>query len=256
MLILLPPSETKATGGDNPPLDFAQLSFPTLTATRQTLATDLSRVPVADALNLLGISEKLAGEAQANTELFSQATLPAILRYTGVLYEALDAASLSAAERSHLAIGSALFGVVGANDLIPRYRLSAGNKIPTSDGELPTLKKRWGKSITNVLVALQEEGEFLLDLRSGGYQQLGPVPTAPTLRVESLQADGTRKLISHNNKLYKGRITRSLVQSGADPKDMGELAGAIEDLGYTVELPTDGAKKAYELTLVISSEQL
>lgn len=37
MLIILPPSETKAAGGDGSPLDFATLSFPMLNPTRENI---------------------------------------------------------------------------------------------------------------------------------------------------------------------------------------------------------------------------
>ena len=59
-------------------------------------------------------------------------TTPAILRYTGVLYDALSAGTLPNEALQRLAIGSALFGVVRAGDLIPHYRLSGDTKLPDS----------------------------------------------------------------------------------------------------------------------------
>ena len=60
--------------------------------------------------------------------------MPALHRYTGVLYDALDFASMRgvAAERAaaRLAVGSALFGLIRATDPIPGYRLSAGSMLP------------------------------------------------------------------------------------------------------------------------------
>ena len=41
MLVLLPPSETKRTGGDGPPLAAATLSFPELEPLRKELVDDL-----------------------------------------------------------------------------------------------------------------------------------------------------------------------------------------------------------------------
>ena len=43
MLVLLPPSEGKASGTDGPPLDLASLSFPDLNATRTKVLTHLVR---------------------------------------------------------------------------------------------------------------------------------------------------------------------------------------------------------------------
>ena len=72
-------------------------------------------------------------EIERNLALSESPTLPAIHRYTGVLYDALDIESLrgTALSRAYarLAIGSALFGLVGADDPIPAYRLSASSKL-------------------------------------------------------------------------------------------------------------------------------
>ena len=62
----------------------------------------------------LKLGPKLADEVDANAALFTSPTAPALDRYTGVLFDALDAGSLSPAARARLAVGSALFGVVGA----------------------------------------------------------------------------------------------------------------------------------------------
>ena len=94
MLILLPPSETKAHGGNGAPLNWDELSFPALNPVRQDIAVDLAQLDVDKALEVLGISEKLRPEAESNTELFDSPTMPAIERFTGVLYDALDAATL------------------------------------------------------------------------------------------------------------------------------------------------------------------
>ena len=122
--------------------------------------------------------------------------MPAIHRYTGVLYDALDAATLPDSALSRLAVSSALFGLVRAGDMLPRYRLSAGSKVAGK-----TMKAWWGPSISDVLDA----EPFVVDLRSGAYRQLGAVPGAVTVRVER---DG--KVVSHFNKQYKGELARVL----------------------------------------------
>lgn len=238
MLIVLPPSETKAPGGEGPALDLAELSFPALNSPRADLVRDLAALPVDDALTVLKISEKLRPEAEANRALQESPTMPAIHRYTGVLFDALDAGSLPDAAFSRLAIGSALFGVVRALDPIPRYRLSGGTKLPNS----PTMKARWGNLITEAL-----SGEkFIVDLRSGVYQQLGKVPGAVTVRVESVQSDGSRKVVSHFNKQYKGHLARVLALSPVAAEDAAGVAAIAADAGLTVEQDSGTA-----LTLVV-----
>lgn len=232
MLIVLPPSETKAPGGSGPALDLEGLSFPTLTPVRSALIDELSGLEVADAMAVLGISEKLRPEAEANRELRTSPTMPALHRYTGVLFDALSAPTLPELAWDRLAVGSALFGVVRAGDLIPRYRLSGGTKLDER-----TMRSRWGRLITEALA----EEDFVVDLRSGAYQQLGRVPGAVTVRVEK---DG--KVVSHFNKHYKGELARVLAStpvaaaSAADVVDIARAAGL--DISPT---------SATELTLVV-----
>ena len=242
MLIVLPPSETKSFGGDHPPLDWDSLSFPELNSVRKQIAADL--VALDDPFTVLGISDKLAAEVEANQELLTSPTTPAILRYTGVLYDALSAGTLPNEALQRLAIGSALFGVVRAGDLIPHYRLSGGTKLPTrSSSTTPTLKSRWGGLITEVLSSADD---LVVDLRSGTYQQLGRLKTAITVRVESVQPDGTRKVVSHFNKHYKGELARVLALSEQDPTSIDEVAAIAHAAGMTVEITSPTA-----LTLVV-----
>ncbi|WP_041481112.1 peroxide stress protein YaaA [Corynebacterium pseudotuberculosis] len=232
MLIVLPPSETKAIGGNDAPLNVDALSFPTLNPIRNRITKDLSSLSPDQALTIFKLSRGLPEEVLANTELFHAPTMPALLRYTGVLYDALDASTIPRSAWSRLAIGSALFGVVGASDAIPRYRLSGSTKLPASDGTIPTMKKRWGSAITKALV---DTGDFIVDLRSGTYQQLGKVPGATTVRVESVQSDGTRKVISHFNKHYKGELARVLVLSDTNPSSTEEVGEVARQAGLPVE---------------------
>lgn len=235
MLIVLPPSETKAHGGEGGPLDPGSLSFPSLNPVRREIAGELSFLPVDEALTVLGISEKLRPEAESNRRLFTSPTMPAVLRYTGVLYDALDAASLP--DWDQLAIGSALFGVVGAADPIPHYRLSGGTKLGGR-----TLKSRFGDSVTQALDDAGGGGALVLDLRSGAYQALGRLKRAVTVRVET--PDG--RVVSHFNKFHKGLLARELADKEAgSAEEVVELARAA---GMDMRLSTPT-----QLTLTVES---
>ena len=101
----------------------------------------------------LGLSPRRDGEIARNAELRTSPTAPALHRYTGVLYDALDAGSLRGRGRragARLAIGSALFGLLRATDPVPAYRLSAGSALPGR----PTLAARWRPLLDPVLAAL------------------------------------------------------------------------------------------------------
>lgn len=226
MLILLPPSETKARGGDCGPLDLDSLSFSALNETRKSLIDDLRELSAdaSVACEVLGLGPKSADEVELNAELITSPTTAALDRYTGVLFEALDPATLAAKARGQLAVGSALFGVVGGEDLIPAYRLSGTVKLPLPDGSLPTMRKRWGRTITETLAG---RDDLIVDLRSGTYQNLGKVPGAVTAKVVTPEG----KVVSHFNKHHKGLLARALAQSPVE--SVTEAVEVAQSAGLT-----------------------
>jgi cytoplasmic iron level regulating protein YaaA (DUF328/UPF0246 family) len=245
VLVLLPPSETKAAGGDGAPLDLGTLTAPELTPVRARLVGALRSLSGDRdaARTALRLSPRQDHEIDRNAALLSAPTLPALLRYTGVLYDALDVGSLSRAQRSRashrLAVGSALFGLVAAEDRIPAYRLSAGSSLPGQ----PTLRAMWRPALSPVLGAI--EG-MVVDLRSGSYAQLAPAPGAVTVQVVSERRDGARAVVSHFNKAHKGRLARYLATTAAEPADTRRLGGLLRRAGWQVE--HDGSAM---LTLVV-----
>ncbi|MGY1916665.1 peroxide stress protein YaaA [Blastococcus sp. SYSU DS0973] len=245
MLVLLPPSETKAPGGDGPPLDLGSLTAPQLTPVRRELAEALVElagdVPASRAA--LGLSAKQDEEIARNAALFTSGTLPALHRYTGVLYDALDVGSLTRGQRARadrrLAVGSALFGLVAGNDRIPAYRLSAGSALPG----LPTLRSLWKPALGPVLAGTDG---LVVDLRSGSYAALAPIAGAITVTVLSERPDGSRAVVSHFNKAHKGRIARLLAGTTAEPDDVVGLRRLLRRAGLHVERNGGAA-----LTLVV-----
>jgi uncharacterized protein len=226
------------------------LSWPELTGVRASLVEALVELagdlPAARAA--LGLSTAQDDEVKRNAELLGAPTMPALERYTGVLYDALDVRSLTRAQRARadrrLAVGSALFGVVRGTDRIPAYRLSAGSGLPG----LPTLRAVWRPALGPVLAAVDE---LVVDLRSGAYAALAPVPGAVTLDVLSERRDGTRAVVSHFNKAHKGRVARLLATTTGEPGDVIRLRALLRRAGLHVE--HDGATA---LTLVVPAEQV
>ena len=117
-----------------------------------------------------------------NAEVWTSPTVPALHRYTGVLYDALDVGSLRGAAavraRRRLVVGSALFGLLTADDPVPAYRLSAGSALPGRG----TLAAVWRPLLEPVLAAVAAR-ELVVDLRSGSYAALARVPGAVTVTV-------------------------------------------------------------------------
>ena len=234
MLVVLPPSETKAPGGGGPPLDLAALSRPELTPVRRRLVDALVALAadVPAARTALDLGARQDGEIARNAALRTAPTMPALRRYTGVLYDALDVASMTRAQRSRaerrLAVGSALFGLLGAGDAVPAYRLSAASALPG----LPGLRTLWRPLLAPALAAVDD---LVVDLRSGAYAALAPVPGAVSVQVVSERGDGSRAVVSHANKATKGRIARLLATTTAEPGDAARLVPLLRRAGLRVE---------------------
>jgi cytoplasmic iron level regulating protein YaaA (DUF328/UPF0246 family) len=236
VLVLLPPSETKRDGGDGPPLRLHALSYPTLGPLRAALLDELVML-AADGpacRRALGISPAQDAEITRNAALRGAPTRPAITRYTGVLYDALDVGSLRGAAasraRERLAVGSALFGLLRAEDPVPAYRLSAASALPGR----PTLAARWRPLLEPVLAGIAAR-ELVVDLRSGSYAALGRLPGAVRVDVLAEHADGRRTVVSHFNKAHKGRLARILATSRAEPVDAAGVAAVARRAGLRVE---------------------
>ncbi|MFF9847633.1 peroxide stress protein YaaA [Streptomyces litmocidini] len=239
MLVLLPPSEGKASSGRGAPLKPESLSLPGLAEARAAVLDELVELCAADeekAREVLGLSEGLRGEVAKNAELRTAGARPAGEIYTGVLYDALGLATLDAAARERagrsLLVFSGLWGAVRVTDRIPSYRCSMGVKLPG----LGALGAHWRGSMASVLPEAAGDG-LVLDLRSSAYASAwkpkGEV-AARTATVRVLHAP-TRKVVSHFNKATKGRIVRSLLEAGAEPGSPTELVEALRDLRYVVE---------------------
>lgn len=222
------------------------LSSPALGPLRTELADELVGLATdrTASRRALGISASQDAEIDRNAALHTAPTMPAIHRYTGVLYDALDIDSLrgaaAARARSRLAVASALFGLLRADDLIPAYRLSATSRLP----DRPTLTARWRPVLEPVLSEIAEH-DLVVDLRSGSYAALGRVPGAVTVEVVTEHADGRRTVVSHFNKAHKGRLARVLVSSRSEPRDAAAVAALARRAGMRVE------RKGDHLTVVV-----
>ncbi|MCE4025846.1 MULTISPECIES: YaaA family protein [unclassified Microbacterium] len=210
MMILLPPSETKRPGGKSSPAEPAGWALPGLLPQREQVRDALVAL-AADAeatRRVLKLSDKQLAEALLdNAGLRTAAVMPAVDRYTGVLYDALDAATLDGYARrwlgAHVLVHSAPFGPVGALDPIPSYRLGAGASVPG----LPPLRRLWADAVAVQLAVAAPS--FVLDLRSEAYADLGPVPAElPSAYVRVVTEQG--KALNHFNKHAKGDLVRRL----------------------------------------------
>jgi cytoplasmic iron level regulating protein YaaA (DUF328/UPF0246 family) len=260
MLILIPPSETKAFPAGSPPVDLASLALPALTPVRTRLLKALVRLAkgrAPAALDALGLSESQAGELAHNRDLLSASAGLAAEVYTGVLYDALELPELHrrGVATDRLLIFSGLWGVLRPGDRIPHYRCSAGVKLPA----LGSVSAAWRKALRAPLAA-HADGQLVVDLRSGAYAGLWvPAGNAVTVRVLHERESGgvvSRSVVSHFNKATKGRLTRALLESGEQPGKPDDFAGLVRSLGYTVEPGPDRARPDAPVALDIVVREL
>lgn len=198
-LILIPPSEAKAPGGDGPPW------------TEDTSVLAELDGPRRAVLRALGRSHP----ARCGP------TLPAIDRYTGVLYRELDASTLRGTPRRRLhrnvLIASGLFGLVAPTDPIPEYKLKMGARVEP----LGKLSTWWRPHLTEALTPRVQRA-VVWDLLPNEHAAALDWPSlTPHLRVTVRFCDRHDKTVSHWNKLLKGSIVRWLAETGAtDPRDL------------------------------------
>jgi cytoplasmic iron level regulating protein YaaA (DUF328/UPF0246 family) len=246
VLLLLPPSETKRDGGiEGSSLDLSALSFPSLTAPRKKALAALRTLSrsVASSTSALGLGPTQRFEIERNRAISRSATMPAIERYTGVLYGAIDVESLDPEARRFLGrsvvVHSALFGLIGADDPVPPYRFSHDTRLPTS-----SLTRIWREANAGVLATRHE---LVLDLRSESYVHLGPASGGSLfLRVVTDDGTGTRRALNHFNKHGKGELVRRIAMSGREIATSGDLLDWARSAGVRLEPGAPG-----ELDLVV-----
>ena len=249
MLFLLPPSETKRDGGASGPLDLDALSFASLTDARRVVLDALRSLSTDDsaAARALKLGPAAAvAEVARNRAVMSSATMPAIERYTGVLYDALAVRELGVQARArasrHVVVHSALFGLLRADDAIPAYRLSHDSRLHDL-----RLRAHWSAALAAVLAGLDRSDVVdgpIVDLRSEGYVGLGPLPAHPDavfVRVVAVGADGVVRALNHFNKKGKGEFVRAVLGAESIPTTIDELCHVSTELGWPLRR-VDGAR--------------
>ena len=230
MRILLPPSETKAIGGESPSIS-EQPIRDSLSGARDEIINELVALcsDGEKAIKALKLGPKQLSDVQRNLEIRTSATMPAVERYTGVLFDALKAdGQVSGAG---LFIQSALFGLIPANTSIPYYRFSWDSKL---DGI--NLKKHWQQAHLDFFMP----DEHILDMRSKSYQQLAPATTEKSYVVEVLveYANGSRKPLNHFNKKAKGVFARFAARENlssiSEVPEIAALANQKAEIGNGV----------------------
>jgi uncharacterized protein len=241
VLILLPPSESKAGPARGKPLDLATLSAPELTTLRRTLLTRLQevcRTDPATTIEALGLGPTQFDLVVQNAALDTAPTAPASRVYTGVLYAALGLQGLAGQDlrrgNRRIAIVSALFGLVRPTDRIPAYRLSGGSRLP-GIGPLPGY---WRDAVS---AEVARHRGLVVDMLSSPYASMVTLPRgAVTVKVWQEGPGGRRTAVSHFNKATKGELARVLATVPEELGTPGDTLDVVRAAGWRADL--DGAR--------------
>lgn len=224
-LVLIPPSEGKASGGVGPPwrpatmaIDLDHQRLRVMAALRSAM-----RANVAARAKLLGVKgDALAAATAANRDIADAPTMPAIERFTGVLYGALDLASLPTVARrraeSMLVIPSGVFGLVAPHDPIPDHKL----KMNVALGRLGRLSTWWRDPVSEAL-ARRCTGRRVWNLLPREHAAAVDLAGIDQVSVTFLEPNRSGELVavSHWNKLLKGALVRLLLEHpSTSPEDL------------------------------------
>jgi hypothetical protein len=216
-------------------MQYQAIIWASLDPTRESIIRALEKASKNESLagRVLKLGKRNLHEAKANLELHTSPTMPALARYSGVLYEALGYDTLTKfglqRAKEQLFIQSALFGLLPATEQIPFYRLSATTLLPGI-----SIKKLW--PIAHEELVWPRLSGPIIDMRSKAYIELAPIPKSiESYQVEVLD-EQSGSALNHFNKKAKGAFTRVALEGGLSSID--DVAGVAEKAGLKSEFET------------------
>jgi cytoplasmic iron level regulating protein YaaA (DUF328/UPF0246 family) len=235
MLVLLPPSEGKATPAAGEPVDLDSLAFADRLGERRAGLLDalerLGGISTSRAVKQLGLSKGQAGEVAVDARLRSAPAAAAAEVYTGVLYDHLRLPALPVKARRKVLIASALWGVVRPEDRIPYYRFSANTRL----ARVGPPAAWWREALTEAMP--DESAGLVVDMRSAAYAAAWKPKQATLLSVRAFSENGgKRKPVSHMAKAVRGEVARALLLAKQPPVDPVGAAAIAAQAGFEVEL--------------------
>ncbi len=240
MFLLLPPSEGKAPGG-TPAGGPDNFSKP-LKAKRAAVLDGIKHLlqnKDADSLaKILGVrGENLARAVDAYQAMLAghHLVLPAWQRYTGVVWSALEPATLSEQRRGQILIPSALYGITTGLDQIADYRLTFKVALP----KIGNLSKFWKYELDDVLLGCGTDVTIvdLLPVEHASVLDFGMLAEhAHVIRVEFVKADGGGAA-GHRAKAVKGLVARHLLDEGIEALGKFKVSGwRVRNIGDTIQI--------------------
>ena len=209
MKILLAPAETKREGGDFSSYNQDNFAYHEFFEVRDKIVQNydnyITNTPINELSKWFGLKKLSECEKYRHT-ILTKPTMKAILRYTGVAFDALGYESLDEETQEYcdknIILFSNLFGPIKASDLIPDYKFKQGTVLETID-----VIKEYKENTKNFLD--NDLGEEVVDLRAGFYDKF----YKPNMSVITYKFLKDGKVVSHWAKHYRGLVVKELAKN-------------------------------------------
>ena len=204
MKILIPPSEGKARVKATSTI-FSETNFKFERSVNQVVRL-LELIDDEDLRSVYGTSpQKALGFHRQNQDIFNSPCAPAIERYTGVVYEHIEWATLSEKAKKfmdeYVFIFSGLFGLLTPMTPIPDYKLKMN---------VLSLQHHWNPILTE---ALQDEAP-IIDLLPQVHRKAYTPNKANVIFVDFLILNkGKKSAAGHFGKAVKGEFIRYIAEN-------------------------------------------
>lgn len=211
MKILLAPAETKRKGGDQSCYQKENFEFTEIFPIRDKILKHYEEFITKSTIEELSLwfgLKNLEECKRYKTSLLQKPTMKAILRYTGVAFDALDYENLEEKAQiycdENIVLFSNLFGPLKASDLIPDYKLKQGAVLDSID-----LIKEYKINTKDFLDNYM--GDEIVDLRAGFYEKFYKANPSANMITYKFLKDG--KVVSHWAKHYRGLVVKELAKN-------------------------------------------
>jgi uncharacterized protein len=214
-MLLLPPSEGKAMGGTSRSRGWTPDAgaFGNRLHDRRLAVVEALAAAGGGGEKLLGVKGDHLLRAQcANSTLVGASTLPAWQRYTGVVWDHLDPATIPAVARRRILVVSGLLGLARGDDPVPDYRLKMGANL----APLGRLATWWRETLTAELRRLGRN-RCIVDLLPQEHR--AAVDLVGCEGVSVTLADRSGKPGGHFAKAAKGELARAILVDGLTALD-------------------------------------
>jgi len=226
LLLLLPPSQSKATGGRRS--NKTGVFDGVLAVQRRQVLSSLHALLPTSTLKqrstLFSAQGPLLERATASILDFESEKvplLPAWRRYEGVVWTHLDPSSLTPAQRRLVLVPSGLYGLLTCEDPIADYRL----KMNASVAPLGTLARFWRPTLTSVLEQRSKNRtivNFLPHEHAASIDFAALSKSRRVIQVHFVAVD-EKRAVGHDAKAVKGVVARRVLVEGS---------GVLEDMQW------------------------